>query len=104
MGSMVDGPGVARNSVARRHARHHGIEPLAAEPVASDGGGIGHVDGADLGAFVRPRAARAADQADHLMPALRQRAKRRATDRAGAAEQTDALGALRRVFGAHASR
>jgi hypothetical protein len=91
MHPVVDGPGVPGRAGARGHAGHDGVERFAAEPVAGDGGGIAHLDDADLGALDGPRAGRTgADEAHHVMPAPRQRAQRRATGGAGGAKETDA--------------
>ena len=88
MGLVVDGPGVAWRAGAGGHARYHSAELLAAEAVAGDGGGVGQVYGAGLGAGgVR---ATGADNADDVMAAPGECLQRGAADRAGGAEEANA--------------
>ena len=104
MRPMIDRPRVIGHSGARGHAGQHGVEALAAEPVARDGAAIAQIDDAKRRiAVILARGRMAAHQAHHVVPAPCQRAPGGAADGAGGAEQADAARAREAgiVIGGH---
>ncbi len=97
---VIDGPGVGRHTGARGQARDQRVEAFTAKAVPRQRRRVLHIAESQRGAGQQPLAVSGrqratgtgvgANEADHLVPALHERAHRRAADRAGGAEHEDA--------------
>ncbi len=106
MGLVIDRPGVLRRACPRGEAGDERVEPLAGErSVAAQRNRVGDVakpgDGS-LGQLRRTPVPARPHEADDLVPAFRERPRRRLADRAGGAEQHDPPPGWRRIA-AHAA-